>query len=234
VERSETVAGRGHRPSEGQRLRRASRRSTLHGYVPASKISSDSLFVQTSNSRPASMHLVVVGSSNPVKIAAVRAVIERLWPTCSVRGFPVESGVSAQPLGDEETQRGAQSRARRALADCADADLAVGLEGGVVISANGAMRTCAWAATVDRRGNEGLGGSLAVPLPEVVAARIRAGEELGHAMDTVSQSIGTKFGRGAVGILTAGLIDRQRAYEPLVTYALAPWLAPDYFEVSGR
>ena len=68
-----------------------------------------------------------------------------------------------------------------------------------------------------------------MPLPGIVAERIRAGEELGHAMDAVAQTIGTKHGRGAVGILTAGLIDRQRAYETLVTYALAPWLAAEYF-----
>ena len=35
--------------------------------------------------------------------------------------------------------------------------------------------------------------------------------------------------RLASGILTAGLIDRQRAYETLVTYALAPWLAGDFW-----
>jgi non-canonical (house-cleaning) NTP pyrophosphatase len=62
-----------------------------------------------------------------------------------------------------------------------------------------------------------------------VAARLRAGEELGHAMDAEARATGTKHGRGAVGILTAGLIDRQRAYEPLITYALAPWLAAPYY-----
>ena len=51
-------------------------------------------------------------------------------------------------------------------------------------------------------------------------------------MDAISRTVGTKHGSGAVGILTAGLIDRQRAYEPLVSYALVRWLAPDYF--SGR
>jgi non-canonical (house-cleaning) NTP pyrophosphatase len=33
-----------------------------------------------------------------------------------------------------------------------------------------------------------------------------------------------------VGILTAGLVDRQRAYEALVTYALAQFLVPAYFD----
>jgi non-canonical (house-cleaning) NTP pyrophosphatase len=99
----------------------------------------------------------------------------------------------------------------------------------VVELADGRMRTCAWAVAIDRDGQEGLGGSLSMPLPNTVAARIRAGEELGHAMDATANVVGTKHGRGAVGILTAGLIDRQRAYEPMVTYALAPWLAPAFF-----
>lgn len=180
------------------------------------------------------MRLVVVGSTNPVKIAAVNAVLQRVWPSCEVRGIAAESGVPAQPFGDAETQQGALARARVAINSDAQVDLAVGLEGGVVVEANGNMRTCAWAAVIDRRGVESFGGSLAMPLPHIVAERIRAGEELGHAMDAVAQATGTKHGRGAVGILTAGLIDRQRAYESLVTYALGPWLAPDYFDGSGR
>jgi non-canonical (house-cleaning) NTP pyrophosphatase len=53
-------------------------------------------------------------------------------------------------------------------------------------------------------------------------------------MDAVARVVGTKHGCGAVGILTAGLIDRQGAYEPMVAYALAPWLAPDFYEpVAG-
>jgi inosine/xanthosine triphosphatase len=171
---------------------------------------------------------VVVGSTNPVKIAAVRAVLARIAPDAEVIGIAVESGVSAQPMGDTETQAGARQRAQRALT-LGEGTLGVGLEGGVVELPDGTMRTCAWAVVVDRATREGIGGSLAMPLPPVVAARIRAGEELGYAMDAVANTVGTKHGRGAVGILTAGLIDRQRAYEPLVTYALAPWLAPEFF-----
>lgn len=177
---------------------------------------------------------VAVGSTNPVKIAAVRAVLLRVNPASQVTGVAVPSGVPDQPFGDEETQRGAEARARAALATT-NAELAVGLEGGVVREANGALRTCAWAVAIDASGKRGVGGSLAMPLPFIVASRVLAGEELGHAMDAVAQTVGTKHGRGAVGILTAGLIDRQGAYETLVTYALAPWLAADYFDdESGR
>jgi inosine/xanthosine triphosphatase len=171
---------------------------------------------------------VAVGSTNPVKLAAVRAVLARIQPAVQVDGVEVASGVPDQPLGDEETQRGARNRATAALA-LSGADLAVGLEGGVVVLADGRMRSCAWAVVVDRHGVEGMGGSLSMPLPDRVADRIRAGEELGHAMDALANVGGTKHGRGAVGILTAGLIDRQGAYEPMVAYALAPWLAPAFF-----
>ncbi|MCC6244553.1 MAG: inosine/xanthosine triphosphatase [Gemmatimonadaceae bacterium] len=181
------------------------------------------------------MYHVVVGSMNPVKVSAVRAVIHRRWPTCLVTGLAVASGVAAQPVGDEETQAGARERARAALSASSQAELAIGVEGGVVRIGSDDLRTCAWAVALDREGREGLGGSLSMPLPKAVADRVLAGEELGHAMDAVASAVGTKYGRGAVGILTDGLVDRQQAYEPLITYALAPWLAPDYFEWSrGR
>jgi inosine/xanthosine triphosphatase len=170
---------------------------------------------------------VVVGSTNPVKIAAVRAVLSRAGCGASVDGLSVASGVRDQPFGDEETIRGATQRARAALVS-ANADLAVGLEGGVVDD-GAVMMTCAWAVVVGRDGRTGVGGSLAMPLPGRVAALVRGGVELGHAMDQVSGGRDTKHGAGAVGILTAGLVDRQRAYESLVTYALAPFVAPEYY-----
>ena len=165
---------------------------------------------------------VAVGSANPVKLAAARAVIAGAASHASVVAHPVPSGVADQPFGDEETIRGARARARAAQL-AADADLGIGLEGGVVDSPGG-MRTCAWCVVVHRDGREGVGGSLAMPLPDAVAAMIRAGEELGHAMDRLVEARGTKHGAGAVGILTDGRIDRQGAYEVLVTYALAPFL----------
>lgn len=171
---------------------------------------------------------VAIGSTNPVKLAAAQAVIARIDSSIVVRAIATPSGVAAQPWGDEETQRGAENRARAAR-ESADADLGIGIEGGVVEQADGLVRTCAWAVIIDRHGQRGLGGSLAMLLPAIVVERLRAGEELGHAIDVVAQTAGTGRGQGVVGIFTASLIDRQRAYEPLVTYALAPWLASDYF-----
>ena len=170
---------------------------------------------------------VAVGSANPVKLGAVRAVLTWATPAATVEPVTVPSGVRDQPFGDDETIRGARNRARAARA-ALDADLGVGLEGGVVDGPDG-MRSCAWCVVAHRDGREGVGGSLAMPLPDAVATMIRDGMELGSAMDALVAERGTKHGRGAVGILTAGRIDRQGAYEVLVTYALAPFITPGLY-----
>jgi inosine/xanthosine triphosphatase len=172
----------------------------------------------------ASTRSIAVGSTNPVKLGAVRAVLGALAPSATIESVAVASTVPDQPFGDDETIRGALARASAARA-ALNADLGVGIEGGVVEEADGSMRTCAWAAIVDAQGRSGVGGSLAMTLPREVAAMIRDGVELGVAMDRLVGATNTKHGRGAVGILTGGIVDRQRAYEVLVAYALAPFMS---------
>ena len=76
----------------------------------------------------------VVGSANPVKIAAVRDVFEPYFPGAVVEGIETPSGVPAQPVG-EDTFTGAENRARTLLIHNADRSLGaafcVGLEGGI-------------------------------------------------------------------------------------------------------
>lgn len=171
------------------------------------------------------IHIVGVGSKNPVKLAAARAVIGRVAPAARVESVSVASTVRDQPFGDEETIRGALARARAAR-EAVGGELGLGIEGGVV-DTHGSMRTCAWAAVVDVTAREGVGGSLAMPLPEGVARLVRSGVELGEAMDRLTGEHNTKQRQGAVGILTAGLVDRQAAYEVIVAYALARFLTPE-------
>jgi inosine/xanthosine triphosphatase len=176
------------------------------------------------------MPRVAVGSRNPVKIAAVTRVVRHWHADAEVAGVDVPSGVPSQPWGDAETIRGACNRARAAQ-EALDADLGVGVEGGVV-GEGVALRTCAWAAVATRDGRLYTGGSLSMPLPDAVAAQVRAGVELGLAMDAICGVAGTKHGAGAVGILTGGLVDRQRAYEVIVAYACAPVLQPELWAVT--
>ncbi len=174
--------------------------------------------------------LIAIGSTNPVKCNAVRAVLGSLYPDADYTCVDVPSGVSAQPWGDLETRTGALNRARSALAS-AGADLGVGLEGGVQESEFGLL-TSAWCVLIDRAGRAGVGGNSCVMLPDQVAADVRAGRELGSAMDRLVERHNTKHQNGAIGILTNDLETRQSAYETLVRMALAPFLHSDWYTFS--
>lgn len=165
---------------------------------------------------------IAIGSTNPVKVRAARNVLKKIYPRARFVSLDAPSDVPAQPRGDAETRRGAVNRARAARKN-ADADLGIGLEGGIVENEFGTF-TCAWCALVDRDGKIGVGGSANMWLPESVAARVRAGAELGDAMDAFAGIKNVKSKMGAIGVLTRGLTNRQAAYEFIVKLAVARFL----------
>ena len=169
---------------------------------------------------------IAVGSTNPVKLAAVRAVLGQVYPEANFAALEVPSQVPEQPWGDEQTRRGAFNRANHALQHL-KADFGVGLEGGLIETEVGLL-TCAWCVLVDGSGKVGYGGGVHILLPPIVADILQEHGELGPAMDALVNEEDTKRGRGAVGILTNGLTSRQAAYEQLVAMAAAPFVTGYY------
>ncbi len=165
---------------------------------------------------------IVIGTDNPVKIRAARNVLRKLYPHAKITALVVPSGIPGQPLGDEETRRGAANRAHAARV-AARADWGVGIEGGILTNEFGTM-TCAWCAIEDRAGHVGIGGSSNMLLPDTVVARVKAGVELGQAMDEFAKTKDVKHRMGAIGVMTKGLSDRQRAYEFIVKMAVVRFL----------
>jgi inosine/xanthosine triphosphatase len=171
----------------------------------------------------------VVGSRNPVKSAATRAVLRRVHgDVVRVEAHSVDSGVAPQPWGDEETLRGARNRAEAALR-VVGANLGIGLEGGLV-EVDGRIFTCAWCVVAREDGATGMAGGAHLLLPPSVAASVRAGAELGPTMDALTGLHNTKQGDGAIGVLTDGYLNRQSAYEHVLTLALARLLTPRYYD----
>jgi inosine/xanthosine triphosphatase len=171
-----------------------------------------------------------VGSTNPVKIAATQAVLRRIYGNLEVQALAVESGVPHQPWGNEEAAHGALNRARAAR-ERTGAVLGVGFEGSL-LEVGGDVFTCAWCAVAREDGVVGIAGGESVLLPPAVATAVRAGMELGPAMDQLTGRHDTKQADGAIGILTGGQLDRQSTYEHLLTMALARLLTPAYYEVG--
>ncbi len=173
---------------------------------------------------------VAVGSSNPAKLAAVRAAMAKLAPGAEIVALDVVSGVPAQPWGERETRLGAIARARGAMA-AADADLGLGLEGGVIDDGAG-LELVSWVAALDREGRVGLASGLRFMLPSRAARRLRDGAELGDVMDELFATRESKRASGAVGLLTEGFVSRAEAFADLVAMACAPFLFPELYGQS--
>ena len=144
----------------------------------------------------------------------------------------VDSGVSEQPTGHDETIAGAVIRAERAL-DAGDYDLGVGIEGGVATFSAGDgtdetdLYLVMWAAVTDgERVGRAAGPSL--PLPARIGDRIDAGEELGPVMDDVLGTDDIARNEGAAGVFTGGRLTRTDALESAVTGAFAPFCCELY------
>jgi inosine/xanthosine triphosphatase len=178
--------------------------------------------------QPTKMPRIAIGSGNPVKIQAAQAVLGPLYPGASFAPLEVASGVRAQPWGDPETRTGAINRARAACAQ-SGADFGVGFEGGVVETEIGLM-LCNWAAFYAADGRIGVGCGGGLLLPPQVADQLYAAIELGPAMDSLTGDHDTRRGEGAVGILTAGLVNRQAAFEYTLKLALAPFQTAHYYQ----
>jgi inosine/xanthosine triphosphatase len=195
---------------------------------------------------------VVVGSTNKVKVESARRAFALAFPgaTIEVQGASSPSGVSDQPMGDEETRKGAFNRAAGAAA-AATVDFAVGLEGGCAEedidlpaagtpAAAAATRrrdlTCfAWMAVLEvRTGQWGCARTASFALPPAVAALVRGGMELGLADDAVFKRTNSKQEDGAVGLLTKGTITRTLYYEHAIVLALIPWIRPEHFGGQGE
>jgi inosine/xanthosine triphosphatase len=170
------------------------------------------------------MQKIIVASTNPVKINAVKVAFTRMFPQekFSVLGITVKSGVSDQPLSDEETYLGAKYRAQNVRKIIPIADYWVGIEGGVE-DIGDEMEVFAWIVIISKSGQVTKARTGAFILPDKIAALVRSGKELGEADDIVFGQTNTKQGIGAVGFLTDKIIDREHYYIEAVILALIPF-----------
>jgi len=166
------------------------------------------------------MMKVNVGTHNPLKVRATRNVMEKIYTNVDVEGIEVDSGVSDQPIGLDETIQGAVNRARNAFLD---ADLSVGIESGLLAAPHSitGYLDLQWCAIYDGE-RITLGVSAGFEYPPVVVEEVLKGQEVGEVMDEVTgvEKLGQKT--GAVSILTKGLLDRTENTEQCVLMAMIP------------
>ena len=168
------------------------------------------------------MPLAIVASRNPVKVEALRLALSRLLPqqTWQVQGRDLPSGVADQPMSDAETLQGARNRACRARQAVPQAQLWLGIEGGIE-TVGDSLRCFAWVQMLTPE-LSGRSRTATHDLPDEVARLVRAGHELGHANDLVFGSHNSKQGSGSVGLLTGDALTRREYYAQAVLLALIP------------
>lgn len=172
---------------------------------------------------------IAVGSINPVKVGAVVSVARRVFGgDVVVVPVEVDSGVPPTPIGEDVIVRGAVNRAFSAFKLVGDADLAVGMEGGLV-EKFGRWFITGWCAVVDSSGSYTLGSSVYMEVPRNVVDRVFMGVELGDVIDEISGLRGTKRSIGAIGVFTRRFLTRGIAWENALIYALVRVLNPGLF-----
>lgn len=167
---------------------------------------------------------VVVGSTNPVKIAAVENVLGRFYSSLNVTGANVISGVPEQPREDL-TRRGAMMRAAAAMDG---ADLSVGLEAGVFEKEDG-LYDIQYCAVLDRRGRYTLGHGMGFRYPPGAADLIREGMTVGRAFKELYGPQRDGRGDGAIGYLTHGVLTRTMLAEQAVLAAMVPRVSKELY-----
>lgn len=148
----------------------------------------------------------IIGSTNYAKVQATKDVLAVHFPEASVISVEVNSGVSNQPFGDEETRLGALNRALR-VGGLQEQAIGIGLEGGVRVLGE-KLYICNWGALVLPDGKRFTAGGAQIPLPEEIALKIRQGKELGPVIDDYFNALGLRQKEGAMGMFTAGAVTR--------------------------
>jgi len=165
--------------------------------------------------------IIKVGSLNPVKLGAIRAVMSVRFPLAQFLPVPAPSEVSDQPVGLEETLRGAKNRARNAFTECG---LSVALESGLIEvpgSNTGYMNLTACAIYDGLEMYLGLGPAFELP-PEVTRLVVDEGLELDPAVRRAGLTDNERIGyaQGIIGVLSGGRVTRMDYSRPAVSMAL--------------
>ncbi len=170
------------------------------------------------------MKKIIVASKNPVKIQTTQNAFEKMFPleAFELEGISVESGVSDQPLSNEETLEGAINRSKNAKEEKPEAHFWVGIEGGIEEFGDD-LRTFAWITILGKNGFLSRASTGDFLLPPEVAKLVKEGKELGEADDIVFKKENSKQANGAVGLLTDDVLTRTSFYETAVILALIPF-----------
>ena len=176
---------------------------------------------------------VAVGSTNKVKLNAVRNIFTQAFGLIEVISVEPEHGVENQPR-EERTIQGSILRAKSAI-EKTKADFGVGVEAGLFF--NKTLKKyldVQYCAIVDSSGRMTVGHGPGFEYPPEVIRSVLEGGTVGDTMSRITEidKIGHKM--GSVGYLSDGLIDRTSLTEIAVLMALIPRIRRELYEEDAQ
>jgi inosine/xanthosine triphosphatase len=178
------------------------------------------------------MVYVLVGSKNPVKLAAVQEAFGKYFYEVKVEGVSISSSVPEQPIG-LQTYEGARNRVQELYKYACEqgrrADYYVGLEGGIEQRHERWFSFgCMCIMNHDNKMYYGL--TPHVELPEIVVSELLNGGELGPVMDKMVGEHNIKQNQGTIGILSKGVMNRTQLYVSGLVMALVPFVNEELYK----
>ncbi len=192
--------------------------------------------------------IIFVGSTNPVKINAVKQVFSIIFPNknITVKSLDVSSEVSNQPIELDNVVKGAVKRAQNALEKAKkifptyfenenkDEEIfSIGIEAGLVsipftISGYLDYQFC---AIVDKTGKISIGSNSGWEYPsEVINSIIKNRDlEIADIMAKISGDDEIKHRGGAIGYYSKGKLKREELTRQGIFMALIPWMNQDEY-----
>jgi len=176
---------------------------------------------------------VAVGSTNKVKVDAVRSIFTQAFGLVEVISVEPDHNIAKQPR-EKQTIEGAIQRARSALGK-SGADFGVGIEAGLfynsVLQKHLDIQYC---AIIDSSGKMTIGHGPGFEYPPEVVKAVLDGGSVGDTMSQITQidKIGHKM--GSIGYLSDGLIDRTSLTEIAVLMALIPRIRKELYETADQ
>ncbi len=168
---------------------------------------------------------ILVGSTNPTKVEAVRIAFLQYFSDVEVEGMSVESSVSNQPFG-EETFIGAKNRAMALQKH--HADFFVGIEAGIFTTAEQSF-CAAVTCIMNKDGKVGYGTTPHFPIASKVMDEINLGKEMALVIDELLGETDNNRKSGLVGYLTKGVMNRTQYNLHAITAALIPFVNSEMY-----
>jgi inosine/xanthosine triphosphatase len=181
--------------------------------------------------------LVAIGSRNRAKVSGVKKAFRGFFRGAEFKEVDLTSRVKTQPMGLNETVKGARQRAELAIKED-KADFGVGVEAGIIRLADenaeeGFFLNVQIAAVVDSTGRLSFGSSSGFPIPTRFVSLIEAEQaELDKYAHELTGAKKIREEEGVVYHLTKGRLSRVQMTEQCVSMALIPWLNKGTFELA--